>query len=49
MRNRLLALLLFAMSLLGSACANTTEGLEEDVDQNVDEAQEQLNGEDGDG
>lgn len=48
MRNRLVGLFLVAMALLGSACANTTEGLEEDANQNVDEAQEQLNEEEGD-
>lgn len=47
MRTRLIALLLLCMMAL-AACANTTEGLEEDADQNVDEAQEQIDGDEED-
>jgi predicted small secreted protein len=41
MRSRLAALLLVALFLL-SACANTVEGLQEDTNQNIDEAQREV-------
>jgi len=46
MRRRLLALLFVALVWL-SACSNTVEGIQEDTNQNIDEAQEELN--DGEG
>lgn len=42
MRKRLAALLFAALLVLASACANTVEGLEEDANQNIDEAQQEL-------
>jgi len=47
MRKRFVALLLAALLWLLPACSNTVEGLEEDANQNIDEAQEELN--DGEG
>lgn len=47
MRNRFAALLFVALVWLLPACSNTVEGLEDDVNQNVDEAQEELD--DGEG
>ena len=50
MRNRLIALLIAALTALSlSACANTVEGLEEDANENIDEAQQELQEEDGEG
>lgn len=46
MRKRVIGLLMAGLLMLVPACANTTEGLEEDVNQNVDEVQEELNEED---
>ena len=43
MRKRFAALLLVAVVWLLPACSNTVEGLEEDANQNIDEAQEELN------
>ena len=43
MRTRFAALLLVAVVWLLPACSNTVEGLEEDANQNIDEAQEELN------
>ncbi|HEX6255771.1 MAG TPA: hypothetical protein VFZ70_08155 [Euzebyales bacterium] len=46
MRTRLAVLLMLALFLL-SACANTVEGLQEDTNQNIDEAQEEVLQDDG--
>lgn len=45
MRKRMIALMLLILVSLVTACSNTVEGLEEDANQNVDEAQEELNDE----
>ena len=49
MRNRLISLLIAALALLAPACSNPVEGLEDDVDQNVDEVEQELDEEDDDG
>jgi predicted small secreted protein len=46
MRRRLVALLFVALVWL-PACSNTVEGIQEDTNDNIDEAQEELN--DGEG
>jgi predicted small secreted protein len=45
-RSRTAVLLLLAMFVL-SACANTVEGMQEDTNQNIDEAQEEVLQDDG--
>jgi len=48
MRKRFLALFMVVLVGLLPACGNTAEGLQEDVNNNVDEAQEELDdGDDG--
>lgn len=47
MRKRLITLLLAGLFLLVPACSNTGEGIEEDVNENVDEVQEELDDDDG--
>lgn len=48
MRKWLIALMLSVLLML-SACSNTVEGLEEDTNRNIDEAQQELEEEDDDG
>jgi predicted small secreted protein len=48
-RNRLIAFLLSGVVVLAAGCSNTVEGLEEDANQNVDEAQQELDEEEDDG
>jgi predicted small secreted protein len=48
MRKRVIAFLLAMLAFLVTACSNTVEGLEEDANRNVDEAQQELNDEDED-
>jgi predicted small secreted protein len=42
-RKRLIAFLLSGLVVLVPACSNTAEGLEEDANRNIDEAQQELN------
>ncbi len=46
MRTRLLALLFVALVFL-SACSNTVDGIQEDTNKNIDEAQEEVLDDDG--
>lgn len=48
MRTRLLALLFLALVWL-SACSQTVEGIQDDTNRNIDDAQEEVLEEDGDG
>jgi predicted small secreted protein len=45
MRKRLIALLLLIVVSVVTACSNTVEGLEDDANRNIDEAQEELENE----
>jgi predicted small secreted protein len=47
MRKWLTALMLLVVLLL-SACSNTVEGLEDDANRNIDEAQQEIDEEDND-
>jgi predicted small secreted protein len=49
MRKRLVALLLLILVSLVAACSNTVEGLEEDANRNLDEAEQELDEEDDEG
>jgi predicted small secreted protein len=48
-RNRLIAFLLAGVVVLATGCSNTAEGLEEDANRNIDEAQQELDEEEDDG
>lgn len=47
MRKRLIALLVSGVVLFTAACANTVEGVEEDVERGVDEVEQELEDENG--
>jgi len=49
MRKRLVALLLLILVSLVTACSNTVEGLGDDAERNLDEAEQELNEEDNEG
>jgi predicted small secreted protein len=49
MRKRLIALLLLIVVSLVAACSNTVEGLGDDAERNLDEAEQELNEEDNEG